>query len=223
MSSNFLFRLWQRGATAFGVVSLALLLVASCTDDGDDMLESYRFDLCELTTDAQGLLTQLRFDDGRTLIPTQQYTLSAPDSLYRAIAIYMPVGEGKAEIRQLGAVISPLPVVFEQRPVVKDPVRVLTSWKTSRYFNLRVGVRRSGTQLHTFGFAEEKIETLPNGKRRLRIALYHDSQNDAPNFEDETYLSCPLYPYEQRLTRGVDSVVMVVNTPQGEQRFPALF
>lgn len=216
------FLVLKRVAPAFFGVVLALSFVASCGDD-DEILDNYRFDLCELVTDAQGCLTQLRFDDGRTLTPTKEFNQLAPDSLYRVLAVYVPTAEGKAEIRQLGAVISPLPLVFERRPVLTDPVRVLTAWRTPRYFNLRVAISRSTLEKHILGFADEGIEKLNNGKRRLRLRLYHDRNNDPAHYDEETYLSCPTYPYEKRLTRGVDSVTMVVNTPQGEQRFSALF
>lgn len=207
--------------TFFGVV-LALSLLAGCGDD-DDFLDNYRFDLCELVTDSQGRLTELRFDDGRHLTPTKGYNSLAPDSVYRVLAVYVPTSDGKAEIAQLGAVISPRPLVFERQPVVTDPVRVLTAWRSPRYFNLRVAIGRSTLQKHIFGFAEEGIEKLDNGTRRLRLRLYHDRNGDAAHYDEETYLSCPTYPYADRLTRGVDSVVMVVHTPEGEQRFSALF
>lgn len=217
-----LFRLLKRGAMAFFGAMLALSFVAGCGDD-DDILDNYRFDLCELETDIQGRLAHLRFDDGRILVPTKSYNRLTPDSLYRVLAVYVPTPDGKAEIRQLGAVISPLPLIFERQPVVTHPVRVLTVWRTPRYLNLRVAISRSTFEKHIFGFAEEGIEKLDNGKRRLRLRLYHDRNGDAAHYDEETYLSCPTYPYDHRLTRGVDSVTMVVNTPQGEQRFSALF
>lgn len=202
---------------------LLLGMAVSCEDDEDLVLPPFRFDLCEVTADAQGVITKCQWDDGRVLHASNHYGTSfRPDTLYRVLLGYL-LKDNRVAVQQVLPLLSPHPRPMSSEAVRTDPLRLVGIWTSSRYLNLRVGIPRAGTKTHYFAFVDRGIVTLDNGKRSLQLLLHHDAKGDAPYYMEETYLSCPLYSYADRLRPGVDSVVMVVRTLQGESRFAALY
>ncbi|WP_158608355.1 NigD-like C-terminal domain-containing protein [Alloprevotella sp. OH1205_COT-284] len=204
-----------------GMLVCCGLLLAACNDD-DAPFPPWRFELCELTTDARGTVEQVRFDDGRSLSPLQPISALRPDTLYRALALYLSTTDGKADLRRLSNVVSPMPKTFEAG-IRTAPVEIITLWRTKRYLNLRIGVPRNEGKKHYFGFANHGIKRHDNGRRCLHLELYHERIGTEVHYYEETFLSCPLYPYADQLTRGTDSVAITINTPTGRQRHAMTF
>ena len=50
----------------------------------------------------------------------------------------------------------------------------------------------------------------------FRLQLYHNAHDDRNDYYEDAYLSCPLQPFAQWLTAGRDSIVLDVNTYQGQ-------
>lgn len=201
-----------------GRMLLAVLLAAfavGCSED-ETPAPSYRQDLAELITDADGYAVRLVPDVGEplTVINTAAVGQLRPDTAYRVLTLYTAEA-GQATLQGLTPIVSPLPSAFGGNPVPNAPVRVDAVWRGGRYANLLVTVATSNKG-HKFAFADRGVAQFPDGHLLQAVELYHDRNGDGEYYERQVYLSCPLYGFGQ-LQAGRDSVELRINTYEGLQ------
>lgn len=196
------------------LVLFVAICFSACADD-DEPLASYVKDFAEIITDSRGRAVRVVLDGSGSRPVTNPAAFSGlvADSLYRAVVLYVPVSGG-IELRGASGVISPRPGKFTDRPVRTDPVILKAAWRGGRYLNLLLALRSAGGS-HAYGFVEEGIRDLADGKRMLRLTLYHDRNGDSAHYLRDVYLSCPLYGYAEELRAGTDSVSIRVFTSDG--------
>lgn len=205
------------------ILLLCIMVVVSCSsDDEPDYLPPYEQMLCEVMTDAKGVATTIRFDDGRERPLVTCPDGLTPDSLYRISAAVLE-DESGVSIYNAAMIFSPMPVVMKDEEVKIDPVDVLTVWRDIRYINLRLSIKRSATTGHFLTFLDDGVRNNSDGTCTYQLRLFHDSNADDDHFRDELIVSCPIYPFAEQLRVGVDSVCLTVNTPEGPQRCAMLY
>lgn len=203
---------------------LCIFMVMSCTsnDDYDDHLPPYQKTLCELLTDTAGVATIVRFDDGHEAPLLHRVKDLTPDSVYRITATTLQSAEG-VELYNASYVFAPMPQKIKAEDMVTDPVEVLTAWRDLRYVNMRLRVTRAAEAGHYMGFADMGVKHNTDGTRVRTVKFYHDRNGDSEYYRQETLISLPIYQMSSELRPGVDSVRLVVNTPNGEQNFTCLY
>ncbi|EJX02208.1 lipoprotein [gut metagenome] len=196
-------------ACAGFVLTLAL---SACSEE--EVMPAYQQDLVELWTDRVGHPYRMVLDNGKSLSfePLSQELVH--DSCYRAQVLFVENGQC-AELYGLSLVFSPLAQSLATYP--SHPLIWQAAWVSPRYFNLRVGIKTGGEK-HAFAFVHKGLTLHADGRQTLELALAHDQQGDATYYTEDRYLSCPLFPYEQQLVGGRDSVAMEVPTFKGIQR-----
>lgn len=197
----------------FLLIALCAFMVMSCSnDEADDILADYKYVLCEVTTDANRHLATLRYDDGSERTITTDAEASTPDSLYRVEALVLEDPDGQhVALGGLSPVISPLPRIYLPQQQKRDPVDVVTLWRTPRYVNMRLAIPRGGSP-HGIGFSDDGCVQHANGSRTRCISLFHDQNGDPAHYRAEYLLSCPVYQYADELTQGRDSIRFVIYT-----------
>lgn len=203
---------------------LCIFMVMGCTSDDeyDDHLPPYEKVLCELLTDTAGVATKVRFDDGHEAALRHRVKDLTPDSLYRISASTLEYDDG-VELYNASFVFAPMPQKLKAEDIVTDPVELLTAWRGKRYINMRLRVTRASDAGHYMGFADMGLKHNADGTRTRTIQFYHDRNGDSEYYRQETIVSCPVYQMSNALREGVDSVRMIVNTPQGEQAVVCLY
>ena len=191
---------------------IAGLLLCSCEEDHDPM-PAYQQRLAELTTDVSGKGVSLSFDDGEVRQIQNSVSGLVSDTVYRILALYIENGNS-VQLQAARSVISPLPIEANKIEIKTDPLELKALWRAPRYINFLVGVHTGGGE-HTLGFINHGVESLPNGVNKLKLEVFHDQMDDTSFYTQETYLSCPLYPFAERLTAGKDSVEIKVQTWKG--------
>lgn len=205
------------------ILLLCIMVVAGCSsDDEPDYLPPYEQVLCEIMTDAKGVATTIRFDDGRERPLVTCPGSLTPDSLYRISAAVLEDEDG-VSIYNAAMVFSPMPVAMHEDDVKTDPVDVLTAWRDLRYINLRLSVKRSVAAGHFLTFIDDGVRNNPDGTCTYQLRLFHDGNADVDHFRDELIVSCPIYPLADHLRIGVDSVCLTVNTSDGPQHCTMLY
>lgn len=196
------------------VVCSSALLV-QCADD-EQPLPALRTELMMARTDAQGIVTALLTDAGKSLQPTQPLRGWRADTTYRVMATYESIAaSSQVAVRQLLQIPTAAPLVLQSGEMRTDAIRLLALWKSSTFVNLRFGIPKSYDGKHTVGWIFRSISQQPDGHRLLRLQLYHDAHNDRSDYDEEAYLSCQLNGFAQQLTAGRDSIVLSINTTQG--------
>ena len=198
----------------------ALLLFAACSDD-ETPLPPYREDLLNVRTDAAGNVCELLRDDGARFAVRGSEAGLAPDTLYRAMAVYVEEGEA-ARLVSVARVLAPLPQAYGSPIQTTDPVGVEAVWTGGGHINLRLALKTGGLP-QAFGFADGGIATEPGGHRRLALTLVHDQGADPQYYTRTAYVACPLYPYASLLTAGTDSVTLHVATYEGARTWSFAF
>ncbi|MDO4929769.1 MAG: NigD-like C-terminal domain-containing protein [Bacteroidales bacterium] len=199
------------------LAALLLVLTAplvACSDD-EEVAKSFRQDLAEIVTDADGVQRYLVRDDGDTLLVTNgaARNVLSPDTVYRVRALYTLNDQG-AEVSTLTSVFSPNPVEMTSSVVLRDSLSLDAIWRGGRYVNLLVSYKSGGIN-HSAAFIDNGIVTSPSGTRLLRLTLYHSNNGDREYYTQQVYMSCPLYNYADQLTSGRDSIEFTVTTYDG--------
>lgn len=198
------------------IVFLCCFAVVGCSDDTEPM-PPYSKILCELITDRDGDGTVIRLDSGEKCHVVNAPTQLKADTIYRITAVVQDLGEEGMALVSAAFVFSPFPGKVEGGSHVTDPVKVLAAWRTDRYYNMRLAVNRGNEATHYMGLVDRGTVENARGIRTKTIELYHDKDGDGEYYDQEFYLSCPIYHYEGQLRRGVDSLRMVVEVPGGKK------
>lgn len=195
------------------LISAALCLAfVACSDDAD-FAESYRYDLADLTTAADGQALLLSLDDGTTLIPSAPFSTSYRDTTVRVLALFVPQAGG-ADLRRVTDVLTAAPQVVDESDVRTDAVKVFSVWRGGRYVNFHLGLPTGGSAPHHLGFIDRGITLGDSGSRILHLQLYHYQNTDASYFTRETYASCLIDAYADCLGAG-DSIAVSCATAAG--------
>lgn len=188
----------------------------ACEDDAAP-LPAYVQTLADLQVGATVTRQTLTLEDGRTVGILNPVAGFPADTLARVYAIYVE-DEAKGGVRLYGLqrIFSPRAEVIPTAEMRRDPVKVISIWKTgSRWLNLHLGIM-SGGKAHTCAFAREWEAAAADRPAKLRITLYHDRGDDGEFYTEKTYLSVPLRHYADSLRVGVDSVEVRVQAYDGE-------
>lgn len=132
-----------------------------------------------------------------------------------------------------------------------DPLKVLSVWRVERYINLRVDIMTSGAP-HGVGYLWDGFDvdnrhytaqdlrlrfgaeaTLREIRDQLAadhtqpvtlvMRLLHDAAGNQPYYTRSTYISMPVYPFEDQLVAHRDSIALLIPTVDGSQRFVTLY
>lgn len=201
------------------VLWIALLAVAACKDD-DYVYPDVLTEFADAHTNGEGTLTQLVNDRG------EQFDIQARsglggltrDSVYRTLCVYAPLDASasaqpkEVKLYSIQLVVSSEPI--EERRLVNgmktDPLDIQSIWRAGNYVNM-VLLPLVKDQAHAYYFIENGIDTHSNGKRTLRLTLYHNRHGDYEAFTHKTYFSIPLQGYRNRLAEG-DTIRLRINT-----------
>lgn len=201
-----------RHAAVAAIAAALPWIPVGCNGD-DESLPAYCQELAEMATDADGFATTLATDGGDTLAIANRPGGLSRDSLYRVAALYTRQGNG-ITLHGLTAILSPVARTYPESAVKTDPVQLDAVWRGGRYLNLRLTLQTGG-DAHRMAFIDCGIEQADNGTRTCHIELLHDQNGNPLHFPRETIVSCPLYPYADRLRAGRDSVCIRVQTFNG--------
>ena len=190
-------------------------LLASCSDNASPM-PSYREDLVCLHTDASGVIGEMRCDDGQTYRVSNVKGGLRPDSTYRALALFThEAGSDAVWLTDYASILAPRPMKFRNN-VVRDPLSVVSCWKSGGYVNLRLQLKGTNGVAHYFGFHEADEHTNPAGGKTVSIQLIHHQNQDPLYYTRELYLSLPLDSYVENHTGPTDSIEVNVVTFSGD-------
>lgn len=201
--------------------AMALHWIPIGCDGDNETLPAYRQELSEMETDGNGFAARLMTDGGDTLAIGNRTGGLASDTIYRIAALYTQQGNN-ATLHGASAVLSPFARAYPAAAVKTDPVCLDAVWRGGRYLNLRLTLQTGGNA-HRMGFIDHGIGEAGNGTRVLRIELLHDQNGDPLHFARETIVSCPLYPYADRLRPGLDSVRISMRIFDGATQRTLLF
>lgn len=207
------FRMVLLTIVVFFLIVLCAFMVMGCSsDEADDVLANYKYVICEAVTGADKHIATLRYDDGSEWSVTNVAEAATADTIYRVEAAVIEDIDGRhVTLGGLSPVVSPFPFVHGSQPVRRDPVEVVTMWRSPRYVNMRIAIARGGGP-HGIGFCDDGIVHYPDGRKTRCFSLYHDKNGDPENYSSEYILSCPVYQCADQLAAGRDSVRFVVRT-----------
>ena len=203
---------------------LLSLAVVSCEQDAYDKGEgAYSYtqaDFCEAYTNSNGVVEYVVTDDDEQLRLATPFTASAmsvPNTLYRIILYYNKVGQGSAELVNIGLVpVLDVKPADEFEDLRTDPVKLESAWTSNngKYLNLAVwlktGTMDESAERQSLGMVCTETIGNDDGTTTLYLRLHH-GQGDAPEYySTKYYLSVPTSEIE------ADSVCLSVNTYDGD-------
>ena len=196
-------------------VACVVCLVA-CSDDHDgDYVPSYITDFLVASTGADGKVVSVRLDDGTIYnVASQQMDLANKDTMLRCLATYTYDRGKDLKLYSLIPVRTSKPypatsiyVIIEGKPywdvslLPRDPMKVISMWKSGGYLNLHLGLMTTGNGAHQYAFCEDS-----DGHYSL---LHSRPLNDGSAYTEDVYLSMPI-------PEGKDSFTFTVKTYDGD-------
>ena len=166
-----------------------------------------------LTTDAKGYGTQIVTDKGKVwhLQEGNRPNKLTPDSIYRVVSRFAPIDDTYATAYSLWKVIAPIPQPESMYETIHThPVEVQSIWQSGSYLNLVLQIKVKDKQ-HELSFIDNGIVANEDGTQTLTLTLFHDRRDDVEGFDEEHYLSVPLWHYQDKLNRG-DQIIIHLNT-----------
>ncbi len=194
------------------LLSAALLTIscASCSDDDGDSYPMQSELVCVDVNDV-GVVSAIRTDDGRNLVPAKTITAEVTDTTLRCLCTFAQE-QNVARVYEIRHIFSAEPVdAADATFATTDPVKFISAWRSPLYLNLNVGVMTTMANSHQFAFRYDSISTSAAGVRTACFTLLHEQPtDDAESFTNEEFLSVPLHNFAD-----CDSVSINIPTYDG--------
>ena len=203
---------------AYVPVFLIAMLLTSCDKEDNYVFPDLITEMSCLKTNSKGYGTQIITDEGLIwhLQEGNRPSKLTPDSIYRVISRYAPITtsdapQAEAKAYSFYSTISPIPLPESNYQTIKtDPVSIQSIWRSGDYLNLILQIKVKD-QKHELSFIDNGITTHEDGTKTLTLTLFHDRKNDVEGFDEKSYLSVPLWYYQDKLSEG-DQIVFQLNT-----------
>ncbi len=192
------------------------VLTVACNNDDDYNYPNVYTEFVDLKTNGSGSVDKLITDEGKiwNVNILQGLTNLVNDTTYRTVSKFVPdlsSSDSKATLYTSQGVIAPIPQLKNQfKTIITDAVELTSIWRSGNYINIILNVLVKD-KTHKYHFVQDRIEKDKNGVQTLYITLYHDNNDDYPAFYRTTYLSVPLWHYNNILNKG-DNIVIDINT-----------
>lgn len=189
--------------------AMALCLISASCNGDKSYYPAVQLTFVTAQTDSNKQLTDITTDGGRTYAVTadRSNTPYPAGSKLRMVANYtLESTSGKdtvALVYASAAAIASEPQATNkfQDGIKTDPAQVLSIWQGRNYLNIVLNIL-SQTQKHSFAFVEQSVTTDANGRRKVSLLLYHNSNNDIQAYTQRAYLSIPLSRYAGADNKG---------------------
>ena len=194
----------------FGLLCAFCLMACSdgSEDDNGADLPPYISDLVVLSLDADGRFATVKLDDGSTYdIRSQQLMSEVKDTLLRCLATYTLV-QGKMQVYGMQRVFCSRPmwadsirvsvngeVHIGHQYLPRDPMNVVSLWKSGGYVNMHLTLMTTGKGIHQYAFCEDSV-----GHYSL---LHSRPKDDAESYKEHISLSMPIPNGVEHLTFSV--------------------
>lgn len=195
---------------------MCIVVVASCSDDDNNSVPSYRTDILSAITDGDTLVTDLLFDNGRSYhVASQRIKAMAPNAKIRCYSTFEITNDSADvkvyEIKRISC-YTPLPAdSFEVHP--QDPVNVTSVWRSGDYINLCVAPLVSALKDFKYDFC---IDSITDNKEKVVLhtsLLYQRAKNGNEYYTQKFYHSIPLKSNDYPC--AFDSLYIYINTYDG--------
>ena len=154
-------------------------------------------DMLCVATSEDGTLTTALLDNGEAYdVSAQGLASDARDTILRCRASYT-LNDGRLELHGLAHVFSdePRPVeslceaiggvaVCDPNLLPRDPVKLISMWKSGGYINLHIGVLTTGSGIHSYAFCRDGDDAFS--------LLHLRPQSDAESYTEHLYMSMPI-------------------------------
>lgn len=196
-------------------LTIFLLSNEGCQEDDyvyPDVLTAFT----EIQTNDEGVLTYLLTDQGDKYRVLKRESLDGltPDSIYRTLCVYQiaDIQEKTVQLYSVQKVLSmlPKPASAFSDGVRTDPLDIQSIWLSGKYLNM-VLLPMAKDKSHVFHFVENSLTQDDKNRNQLELTLYHDQNDDYEAFTRKTYLSIPLWKYEDKLNTG-DRIILHIHT-----------
>lgn len=167
----------------------------SCADDKGKDYPSLVTDLVVVEMDGAGMMAAVKLDNGeRYDVHAQVVGTQLKDTLIRCLASYV-LTDGQMTLYSISSIFSSHPckaesllqgaegnLVLDSLP--RDPVRLVSLWKSGGYVNMQIGVLTTGKGTHAYAFCEDSVG---------HYSLVHlRPADDAESYTQKVYLSMPI-------------------------------
>lgn len=193
--------------------STGLIAAVACSND-ETPLPPYTEELACIHTDLLGRATTMERDNGASQTVSNEVKGLKNDTTYRVLALFTESEDRKSvHLTDFAPIMAPETLRF--RSVKQDPLHLVACWRSGNFVNFRIQVKGTNGTAHYFGFHRDEIRQRADGGRTLPIRLYHDQNKDPLYYTRETYISLPLLPFSDELSRGRDSISVTIATFKG--------
>ena len=180
---------------------LLMLCLVGCVPGDDDEKDGNYPPLCTdmlcVAIAEDGTLNTVLLDNGEQYdVSAQKLTSDARDTILRCRAAYT-LSEGRLKLYSIVHVFSDKAypadafymvvdgvAIHDTRFIPRDPVKLISMWKSGGYINLHLGIMTTGNGVHSYAFCRDS-----EGAYSL---VHQRPQEDAESYTEHLYLSMPI-------------------------------
>ena len=172
------------------IACVAVCFVGCSSDDDEKEYPPLITDFAVVETGARGAITDVRFDNGVSYnVASQGLNFLVADTLFRCMVAYTLDGDNIRlyNITHLFSVAPKFVTDFgksEVEDLPRDPVNVISMWRSGGYINMQLGILTTGGKYHSYAFCKDK-----NGEFTL---LHMRPTYDEESYTETLYMSMPI-------------------------------
>lgn len=188
-----------------GLVFLMFFMCCvGCQDEDAEPYPSVVTEFAELHANEDGVIYQIRTDDGTVYSLTNVLRGYRPSQIYRGVCGFT-IQEHDATLYQL----TPVNMLHDSTSVaVYDPTDVVSIWRRGAYLNVHLRPKSGSDKPHYWGYSLDG-----SGSNCIRIRLHHAQNGDPAYYSRQEYAS--LYVPELENCHAEDTLQITVNTYEG--------
>lgn len=166
---------------SFIYIAFAMLCLLSCKDGGEEnFYPSVITEFAMIRTDAEGAMSKMTTDDGRTYVISNPQSGYEKNVGYRVVCGYVPDGQTATLYHATGACLLRDSTFLAYEP---DPIKVTSIWLSGHYINMQLApLTQGGTQY--WGYCIDSLRS-----RTTHITLHHRQNGDPPSYTQTVYAS----------------------------------
>ncbi len=193
-----------------------ICLLFSCSKDEDtdgEKVPNMQTEFCNMYINSDKRAESITMDNGTTYdILSQGIRSDMADTTVRSVITYSTDND-KPRIYSYNPAICKEALPQEKFKITpKDPVKVISVWKGSKYINMVLGEMTTKKANHSYAFMIDEVKN-----RKLYVWLIHlQPTEDAESYTEKIYASLPL---QTSYADGYDSVAISITTYEGVRTY----
>lgn len=191
------------------IIAILLIISQGCQKE-PDRIDNYLVDFATLLK--EGSIYRFKLDNGRTLIPQKEVSLSVSEG-NRVIINWTPLDGDTVKVNKVSPIFTDTihtvgyPAIYRD-----DPVKIVSLWVGDIWLNLIIEI-----EYHSINHSIRLFRDMES--EEVTLYLSHSTNNDPPGYSEKIYASFQLSSLRKDEEELETAFKLFINTNSGMREF----